>query len=82
MYTPKQKANWYRFPSDIKSVKLASPAGKLVGKVYSWVTRTDDIYAMFELPKGSPYLKDYPSGNYYVRLQDLSDQNFKKKQRS
>jgi hypothetical protein len=73
----KTKANWYRFPSDIKSVKLATPAGGLVGKVYSWVTRTDDIYAMFELAKGSPYLKDYPSGNFYVRLQDLSDQTLK-----
>jgi hypothetical protein len=73
----KSLANWYRFPSDPKSVKLASPAGTLVGKVYSWVTRTDDIYAMFEIPKGSIYLKDYPGGNYYVRLQDLSDQELK-----
>lgn len=73
----KTKANWYRFPSDIKSVKLATPAGGLIGKVYSWVTRTDDIYAMFNIPKGSPYLKDYPGGNFYVRLQDISDQELK-----
>ena len=73
----KSKALWYRIPSEPKSAKLASPAGTLVGKVWSWVTRTDDIYAAFEIPKGSIYLKDYPGGYYYVRLQDLSDRELK-----
>lgn len=73
----KTKALWYRYPEDPKSAKLASPAGSLVGKVYSWITRADGIYAMFNLSTGSIYLKDYPSGSYYVKLEDLSDQELK-----
>lgn len=57
--------------------KYVINAGKYIGKVFSWVTRTDGIYLMFDWPKGSVYLKDFPLGSYYVKVSDIDEQTLK-----
>lgn len=68
----------WRYPSekDGKSKYVFNP-GQFIGKVFSWVTRTDGIYLMFEWSKGSPYLKDFPSGSYYVKVADIDENTIK-----
>lgn len=62
----------YRWPGDKSSAKLQVKSGGLIGKVYSWVTRTEGIYLEF-YSNSSQILKDYPSGSYYVLVSDIED---------
>jgi len=64
----------YRFFDTKPEFQVAK--GGYVGKVYSWISRTDGIWLMFET--NSVQIREkYPTGVYYVKASDISDDALK-----
>ena len=67
----KRTTKLYRNPGDT-TAKFQVASGGLIGKVWSWATRTDGVWLLFTT-NSQQIIKEYPSGVYAVKISDISD---------
>lgn len=65
----------YRNPGDT-TAKFQVAKGGLIGKVYTWSTRTDGIWLGFRT-NAQQILKEYPTGWYWVKVSDIDENSLR-----
>lgn len=66
----------YRNTSGIDKPQFVVKKGLYIGKIFSWVQKNGQLYAMFNTTQPD-ILSKYPAGSFYVKFSDINESEIK-----